>query len=526
MSPASRLAHPRCVYLFGTFLLFVGVCSAASNKNTPPPHSWRDALIVNEDNSHFFSSRPPEEMTQAGLEALVDRYAGSAVTHLFFSPNAMRTSFRSKTRDAIWDAVDGVEPTARWPQNAKRLDRAGLDPYAIWIDRCRSQGISPWLSMRMNDVHSVDEPESFMHSEFWRAHPNFRRVPGGSVVPWVNQALDYAHPEVRAYQMALVHELLERYDPDGIELDWMRFGHHLTPGREAAQGIVLTRFIEEVRAVAGQWAQKRGHPVFVGVRVPAHPEAAKGLGMDAVTWAKSGLIDLIVAGPFWTTSDFDIPLERWHAALGESAARVATIPGLEYNSRAWPAGRSVANDLPTARGFAATSYRRGAQNLYLFNWMDNETRPVSEADYATLLKNGLTVKALRGQPRRHPVTYRDTVPAGFPNGVQLPVEGPTGGRFRVDIGSRENLTTAWLVVGLAKREGVEASAFQARINGQPAAVAERLEGAALLPNTGRTLRFLITQDSLRDGENEIRLLQTEGQAAQQIVWVELRFNLD
>ena len=49
----------------------------------------------------------------------------------------MRASFRSRSRDAIWDPVDGKEPDGIWPQNAKRLSEAGLDPYEIWIDRCR-----------------------------------------------------------------------------------------------------------------------------------------------------------------------------------------------------------------------------------------------------------------------------------------------------------------------------------------------------------------------------------------------------
>ena len=32
--------------------------------------------------------------------------------------------------------------------NARLLDERNLDPYAVWIARCREKGISPWLSMR------------------------------------------------------------------------------------------------------------------------------------------------------------------------------------------------------------------------------------------------------------------------------------------------------------------------------------------------------------------------------------------
>lgn len=157
--------------------------------------------------------------------------------------------------------------------NARLLHERGLDPYTVWIARCREKGISPWLSMRMNDIHSVDEPNSFMHSSFWREHPEFWRVPNGSASPWQNRAMNYAHAEVRAHQMAFVGELLERYDPDGLELDWMRFGWHLTPGREQKEGRHLAEFVRDgyntlrVRQTPGQspqtivWVELRIDPM-------------------------------------------------------------------------------------------------------------------------------------------------------------------------------------------------------------------------------------------------------------------------
>ena len=165
---------------YGLGLAGLLIATAAGGEPTAPaenPGSLRNMLALNEDNSHFFGTRKPEDMTTAGLHAFVDQYAGSAVTHLFLCPNAMRASFRSQSRDAIWDPVGGKEPDGLWPQNAKRLFAAGLDPYQVWIGRCREKGLSPWLSMRMNDVHDVDNPDNFMHSSFWRAHPEFWRVP-------------------------------------------------------------------------------------------------------------------------------------------------------------------------------------------------------------------------------------------------------------------------------------------------------------------------------------------------------------
>lgn len=483
----------------------------------------RNMLVINEDNSHFFSSRQPGEMTLAGLNAFVDQYAGSAVTHLFLCPNAMRASFRSSTRDAIWDPVEGKEPQDRWPQNAKRLFEAGLDPYDVWIRRCREKGLSPWLSMRMNDVHSVDEPGNFMHSSFWRAHPEFWRVPHGSASPWVNRALNYAHAEVREHQLAFVKELLQRYDADGLELDWMRFGYHLTPGRERDEGTILNDFVRAARTLTAEWSQKRGHPIQLAVRVPAHPDAAAGLGMDAVRWAGEHLVDLIVPCPFWSSSDFDIPVELWFERLGAAAERVTVAPGIEHNARPWPGGEAVANDLAALRGFAASAYHRGADSLYLFNWMDSETRPVTADDYTHLVRDGLSRQAALAASRRHPVCYRDTVPEGFPSGVQLPVDARAGGSFRIHIGPRPLSGQVWAIAGLAQRDGVAVARFEGQLNGRKLGSAEDVaQPRGFGGGTVRAIRFSCPRDALQDGYNEFHVRQADDATAQQIVWVEIR----
>jgi len=488
-----------------------------------PPRLLRDMLVINEDNSHFFGSRKPGDMTLAGLYAFVDQYAGSAVTHLFLCPNAMRASFRSRSRDAIWDPVRGAEPTGAWPQNAKRLHASGLDPYAVWIARCREKGISPWLSMRMNDVHGVDDPDNFMHSSFWRDHPQYWRVAHGSASPWVNRAMNYAHEAVRAHQMAFVRELLERYDPDGLELDWMRFGYHLTPGREREESAILTGFVREVRALVAEWSGKRGHPVLLGVRVPAHPDAAAGLGMDGVAWARDGLVDLIVPCPFWTTSDFDVPVELWRERLGAATDRVTVAPGVEHNARPWPGAPAVANDLAALRGFAASAYHRGTDSLYLFNWMDSQTRPVTVGEYGLLLRDGLSRSAVLNAPRRHPVCYRDTVPPGFPNGVQLPAGGREGRTFRIHVGPKPESGKAWAVAGLARHEGLAEAGFEASLNGRPLKAPDNVTDlAAFGGGTTRAVRFPCPLDAFNEGENHLAIRQVDGAVDQRIVWVEIR----
>jgi hypothetical protein len=489
------------------------------------PVSGAPGLVINEDNSHFFGTRPAELMTVEGLNAFVDQYAGTKVTHLFLNPNAMRASFRSSTRDAIWDEGTQTmpkadEPGGLWPNNARLLHERGLDPYAVWIARAREKGIVPWLSMRMNDVHCVNEPKNFMHSSFWVQHPEYWRVPGGG--GWTDRALDYGRPEVREHAMAFVRELLDRYDPEGLELDWMRFGWHFAPGKEAEGAELLCAFMREVRGLTKEASAKRGHMIRLGARVPADPDAARGLGMDGVRWVKEGLVDMLVPCPFWTTSDFDIPLEKWREQTGDAAKSIVLAPGLEYNIRAHPGGGALANDLESVRGFAAACFYRGADQIYLFNFMDSETIPVSQSDYRILLNDGMGRDIVTKLPRRHVATYHDTVPGGFSNGAQLPLETAAGGTVRLNIGPAPVRGRSVLLVGLAARDGLDKTVLNVTVNGQDCAPIADCSTSAKFPGAARAAQWECPVNGLKPGYNAFGIRQTGDSPSQQAVWVELR----
>ena len=98
------------------------------------------------------------------------------------------------------------------------LARRGIDPYAHWIRRCREKGLSPWISIRMNDVHYTDLPNHSIHDRIWRENPEWR------VAPWrgdnlLDRCLDYAQPDVYEYNLSYVQEMVGRYDVNGLEPD-------------------------------------------------------------------------------------------------------------------------------------------------------------------------------------------------------------------------------------------------------------------------------------------------------------------
>src|SRR6185312_12509062 len=90
--------------------------------------------------------------------------------------------------------------------------------------------------------------------------------------------------------------------------------YHFRPGRESEGALILTQFTAEVRQLLNEWEEKRGHAIRLGARVPSQPQTALGLGMDAVTWATQGLLDMLVITPF-LYAETDLPIELWKQLL-------------------------------------------------------------------------------------------------------------------------------------------------------------------------------------------------------------------
>lgn len=389
--------------------------------------------MLNEDNSHFFYTRGQADITPDIIDEWVDQYAGTQVRELVISPNSMRTSYDSDAWEPIWRGYDpagsddqplfeSLPPerraaSRRWVHAAWAIHRMGIDVYERWIARARRAGISPWLSMRMNDVHDADNERSFMHSRFWRDNPEFRRV-RYRFSNWVDRAFDYGRPEVRKHHLKLLRELLDRYDPDGLELDWMRFGFHFRPGFEQEGSVLLTGFMQEVRELVVQAEQKRGHGIAVSTRVPSCPGTALALGMDAVSWARRGLIDWLVPTPFWATVETDMPIDLWKETLEGTGVKLA--PGLELNIRSHPEMKIETNTLDTVRGTASGFIERGIDRLYLFNYMDSQTTIRRHSEYPRLIREAGSLTTMAGKLRRHVVTYADTWAPGEPVARLLP----------------------------------------------------------------------------------------------------------
>ncbi|MFN0119749.1 MAG: hypothetical protein ACKV2V_04530 [Blastocatellia bacterium] len=490
-------------------------------------------LCLNEDNSHYFFTRAGKKLEAETVASFVDQYAGTQVRELILSVNSMRTSYASKVWDPIWRGYDpngpddqpllaSVPAAARaglrgWFHTAWQLHQAGIDPYQLWLARARQKGVSGWLSMRMNDVHNVDDERHPLHSEFWRQNPQYRRVPYRFTTS-VDRAFDYGHAEVRDYHFKLVRELIERYDFDGLELDWMRFGFHFRPGQEHRGLTLLTEFMTETRRLLDAAEKKRGHKIRLGARVPSRPQTALGLGYDPVTWARKKLIDMLVVTPFWASIETDMPIETWKELL--RGTNVTLAAGLEVLIRTHPESKQFQmNTLETVRGAAASLLDRGADRIYLFNYMDSQTAMDGLENYPALLREAGQLQTMSGKSRRHIMTFADTWAPGEPRAIPLPASAGAGRwhASRLATGPLADTDHLAVLLGIDGLSEADVRASEIRVNGDLVT----LGGAADLKKPrpeSPVWRFALTREMLNRGYN---LIEFKPARACQVTWVEI-----
>lgn len=379
----------------------------------------RTPLMINEDPWYFVGHAPKEQFTVDGLRAHIDRFAqGGKVTHLCFCVNGMRTAYPSAVTEPMWRTVlpDGTVLEDKYNAFRDEFYNKGIDPFKVWIERAREKGISPWISMRINDVHHITTGNPRSSNAFWRAHPELRRVP--NVEPtktnlwWTAFAFNYSLQAVRDYEFAIFKEIVDRYDADGYELDTLRFWEHLTPGKAHEDAHFLTEFIQRCHEYTKAKAVERGHAIRLSARVLTSYEATRAFGFDPEEWARTDAIDLLIVCNFFNTVDFDFEFDKWLARIAAANPKVKVLPGATDCFDCEP----CRCDYAAYCGFAVRMYAEGAQGLYLYN-----TSYLPDADKDAIFRDGLANDVISARPQRFVRTMHDCVPKGVARACYLPV---------------------------------------------------------------------------------------------------------
>ncbi len=343
-------------------------------------------IIMNQDADSLIGAVPA---TVEDIKRFAYGYAGSHVTDFMMCVNNINSTFQTDLED--WtDLVDkyyqkeengiAVDYTTNssasgaynhYVVNAESL--GGRDYFDILCEAFTEVGIRPWISFRINDLHGTGDKTSVLLSDYFHENPQYRRVleerrsyaAPSMGTSYYFRALDFTYEAVRDRFLAYIEEALSRYDCYGIEIDYMREIWLWHPGGEYNGLELLNDFMRKVQAITDKYSLKRGKDIKVCVRVPSHLETGYDFGLDTLTWAAEGLIDMIIPTGRYGTTDTDTPVTLWKSLM--QPYRVTVAPCIEIRLQK-PGGKFYMNQtLETYNGIAASFFSQGADKIAIYN---------------------------------------------------------------------------------------------------------------------------------------------------------------
>ena len=297
---------------------------------------------------------------------------------------------KSKT----WHGGTEVDAADQY-RNPKALADAGHNPPEVLVNECHQRGMAAFISLRMNDCHDGQHgPGTLPNPElatFKRQNPDWLIED----LDWWS-ALNFTHPRVRALRLRTIEEFFDRWDFDGIELDWLKHTLYFPRGTERENAHYLTEFMQSVRESLQRRAQRRGRPIELAVRVPERLSWCENGGFDVARWVDEDLVDMLIVGQSLT----DLPtLGEFHEL--STKRHVPVYPCITPFGN----GYRVSPD-EVIRGSASNLWADGADGLYMGNWCYHGSWR------RHLLGQISGPDTLARLPRRYILSHRVAVPRG------------------------------------------------------------------------------------------------------------------
>lgn len=334
-----------------------------------------DRALVYNDDGWSSLMRYPAPLTPADLvRVTVEPVAGTGVSiYQLGALGGHAVHYRSDFLPVVGALLERCDTMHVWrlQETVRHLRELGTDPVAVICEACHQRGLAFQFSLRMNDRHHTYKrangewyfPE--LLSPWLLDHPELLLPDGG---------VDYAHPEVHAYRLRQAAEVLERYDVDGIDLDFTRFRPWFAAGQEDSGRPLMTDLIRRLRELTA--AKKK----TLSARFEYDPEVCERSGLAVGDWLAEGLLDQVTLGGVGDHTP-DAPSKWWVERAHAIGARV--FPGVEGQlhwivssgggGQGMRAGKGVWDGFgpPSPeylRAVAARHYADGADGLSLFNF--------------------------------------------------------------------------------------------------------------------------------------------------------------
>ena len=321
-------------------------------------------IISNDDGwiMNFETPVTPETIT----EGMVATYPGSPVGGVSWCVGNSETfTYETEVGERFGEGREHfAEERNSWTQrNLRSLMESSGGPMQEVIRQFHEAGIEVLPSLRMNSHY--DSPfDSPAHGRFRRDHPEwligqpYEYIPRPTLEYAIARGVDYKFPGVREHMARIVFELCERFDVDGIELDYFRHPAFFRIEEACSNRYLMTDFVRRIRRRLDEVGEKRGRHLDLLVRVPPTLYDARRIGLDVETWISEGLVDIVAAGGGFMP--FEQPVREFvEVAEGTDCLIYGSLEALRW-----------ALDEEVLYALAARFWDAGVDGFYLFNYFN------------------------------------------------------------------------------------------------------------------------------------------------------------
>ena len=327
---------------------------------TPPIFSNDDGWILGAYDSPLLPERLWDCMIAPQVDTPINTFLWSIGGHEVYD-------FETEIGERFGAAWPLTEPNdIRRANNLNYLIDHHGGPVTVIAALCRRAGLRFIPSVRMNEHYDMDTQAPNYGAlrrdqpEVCIGQPGEELIPGS--ISWgIRTGLNYAHPTVRDHMTRLVFELFERFDVDGIELDFMRHPAFFRIEEAMQKAPLLTAMLADIRQGLDRVGQNKGKHLDLVVRVPPSLADCRRIGLAVDTWLDEGLVDVLIAGGGFIP--FEMPMTEF---VTLAHANQCTVLGCFEALR-------PTQDPALLYAAAARYWDAGVDGLYFFNFYSMST---------------------------------------------------------------------------------------------------------------------------------------------------------
>ncbi len=354
-----------------------------------PKREFRAFWIVTLDNKDF-PSQPglSNEMQKEELRNILDYHQKKGMNAVIFQIRPSADAFYASS----------IEPWSEWLMGQQgQAPKPFYDPLAFLVDEChkRNMEIHVWLNP-YRVVYNTEVSDV-------KAQKLLNRSPQWLVTYGKHQQLNPGLPEVRAYILSVIMDVIRRYDVDGVQFDdyfypykiWKKEFPDEATFRRYGQGFGdkadwrrhnVSQLIKMVHdslqqhkphikfgvSPMGVWRNLSDDPR--GSATEAGQPSYDYLGADVLAWLEAGWIDYVAPQLYWSIghprADYATLVKWWskntfgrHLYVGQAFYKIN-----QDTDQNWYKSSEIPNQIRLNRTFSAIS---GSVFFRAKNLMDN-----------------------------------------------------------------------------------------------------------------------------------------------------------